>query len=264
MCSAEPQFLEVADHGAARRIACLVTSATDPSRRGLVWLQGFKSDMTSTKASALDDWARRHGVGLTRFDYSGHGRSEGRFENGTLGAWLGEAQAVFERLTHGPQVLVGSSMGGFIALLLAQRLAVERPEEAARIRGLVLIAPAWDMIGELMWPRLSEEARAAIERHGVWLRPSRYGDGPYPITRHLIEEGRRHRIGGARLAPGCPIRILHGMQDPDVPWQHSLRLVEELGAADVRLTLVKDGEHRLSRPEDLELLLAAVAELTRA
>lgn len=261
-----PGIVEVARIGAPPyvpklKIATLSQPAGDPARPGLVWMQGFKSEMTSIKATHLARWCERSGLGLTRFDYSGHGRSDGTFEDGTIGQWLGESIEVITRATTGPQILVGSSMGGFLALLAARHFNGRSQEGPLRIAGLVLIAPAWDMITELMVPRLPPEGRQMIERTGVWLRPSRYGDGPYPITRGLIEEGRRHSLAGTGFDPRCAIRILHGMQDPDVPWQHSHRLVEELAAEDVRLTLIKDGEHRLSRDRDLALLTATIAEL---
>jgi alpha-beta hydrolase superfamily lysophospholipase len=254
-----PQFLDMISDKATRRIATLQQTGRADSRPGIVWLQGLKSEMTSTKATHLATWCAAEGLGLTRFDYSGHGQSSGRFEDGTLSDWLEESAHVLATLTHGPQVLVGSSMGGFVTLLLARDLVARG--DVARLAGIVLIAPAWDMVSEVMLPRLSAEVKEAIARDGVWNRPSRYGDGPYPITRRFVEDGRRHAIKGTRLDPGCPIRILHGMEDPDVPWQHSLRLVDELGARDVRLTLIKDGEHRLSRPQDLALLTATIAEL---
>ena len=151
-----------------------------------------------------------------------------------------------------------------MALLAALHFNDRPNQKHFRIAGLVLIAPAWDMVTELMWPRLSAEAKAAIARDGVWLRPSHYGDGPYPITRGLIEDGQRLALRGTGMNVRCPVRIIHGMRDPDVPWQHSQRLVDELSGADVRLTLVKDGEHRLSRPRDLALLTATIGELAGA
>lgn len=265
--AASPRFVDVPIIGAPPyipklQIATLQQAARDASRPGLVWLQGFKSEMTSTKASHLAQWCAGNGLGLTRFDYSGHGQSSGKFEDGTLGQWLGEAIAVISQLTQGPQVLVGSSMGGFLALLAARHFNGRAKDgEVPRIAGLVLIAPAWDMITEVMEPRLSPEAKAMIERTGVWQRPSRYEDGPYPITRGLIEEGRRHVLAGTAFNPKCPVRIVHGIQDPDVPWQHSMRLVDELGCEDVRVTLIKDGEHRLSRVQDLALLTSTIAEV---
>jgi len=259
MADDQPQFLAVGND--RRRIAYLSEPAVDPSRSGLVWLCGLKSEMTSLKATALADWAREKGLACLRFDYSGHGKSEGRFEDGTVSRWLEEARAVFTELTKGPQVLVGSSMGGYIALLLLRALMEETPDAAERIKALVLIAPAWDMT-ELMWSNLPESARKDIEERGVYLRPSRYGDGPYPITRALIEDGRQHLIGSRPFDPGRPIHILHGLQDPDVPWEHTLDLVAHLSGNLVRVAAVPDGEHRLSRPEDLALLLDIVGGLT--
>jgi alpha-beta hydrolase superfamily lysophospholipase len=255
----QPQFLSVGSD--QRRIAYLKEPAIAAGRTGLVWLCGLKSEMTSLKATALADWAREKGLACLRFDYSGHGRSEGRFEDGAVSRWLEEARAVFTGLTEGPQILVGSSMGGYIALLLLRALMEEAPEAAERIKALVLIAPAWDMT-ELMWSNLPESARKEIAERGVYLRPSRYGDGPYPITRTLIEDGRQHLIGSRPLDPGRPIHILHGLQDPDVPWEHTLDLVAHLSGSWVRVAAVPDGEHRLSRPEDLALLLDIVGGLT--
>ena len=166
---------------------------------------------------------------------------------------------MFCRLSRGRQVLVGSSMGGYIALLLLKELIADSPQQAGRIAGLVLIAPAWNM-GELLWNGLSPSARRQIADEGVYLRPSRYGDGPYPITRALIEEGRRHLIGKEPFDPGRPVHILHGRNDEDVPYQHTLDLLRHL-SADVRITAIADGDHRLSRPEDLARLLAIVGGL---
>jgi pimeloyl-ACP methyl ester carboxylesterase len=227
---------------------------------GLFWLGGFKSDMNGTKAQALDAWAQQHGRALTRFDYSGHGESGGSFADGTIGRWLEESLAVFETCCGGPQVVIGSSMGGWMALLLVRELARRVPPAAAEIAALVLIAPAVDFTEALMWQRFSPEIRQEIEQKGAWERPSRYGEEPYPITRGLIEDGRRHLLLDGMIETGCPVRILQGVQDPDVPWQHAVDLTARLAQDDVVLTLVKDGDHRLSRPEDVERMLAAVAE----
>ena len=257
-----PQFLNVGCADNARRIAYLHRPASNEEQASVVWLQGFKSEMSSLKATAIADWAQTRGVGLTRFDYSGHGRSDGRFEDGGISHWLEEALAILRQVTHGPQILVGSSMGAWLALLVLRALQRDNAANAKRIRGLVLIAPAWDMTETLMWERFSDDVRATLLADDVWLRPSRYGDGDYPITRHLIEDGRKHLIAsGEPLDPGCPVRILHGMDDPDVPWQHSMQLMNVLTGPDIRITLVKDGEHRLSRPGDLAMLTAALDDL---
>jgi pimeloyl-ACP methyl ester carboxylesterase len=253
----EPEFIDVGNGAAARRIAYLKQAGGAP---GLLWLQGFKSDMVSTKASALAEWAGTRKLALTRFDYSGHGQSGGRFEDGTLGHWIEEAGAVFERLTQGPEVVIGSSMGGAIALALLKRLMVEHPAAAARIKALVLIAPAWDMTEELMWKQFPDAIKREVLEKGVWMRPSQYGDA-YPITRGLIEDGRRHLIGHERWNPGRPIVILHGRLDPDVPFAHSERLVGNLDGGWTRLVDVPDGEHRLSRPEDIDLLFGLIERM---
>jgi alpha-beta hydrolase superfamily lysophospholipase len=263
MGDSQPQFLVVGTGADARRIAYLHHAAGQQGRPGIIWLGGFKSEMTATKATALAAWAAEKDLSCLRFDYSGHGQSDGRFEDGTLTRWLEEARAVFSGLTRGPQVLVGSSMGGHIALLLLRALMAEAPQEAARIKGLVLIAPAWDMT-ELMWANLVPSARRAIEETGVYQRPSHYGDGPYPITAKLIEDGRRHLIGKTAFDPGRPVHILHGLLDPDVPWEHTLDLVAHLSGDWTRVTAVPDGEHRLSRPEDIALLLEIVGKLVEA
>jgi pimeloyl-ACP methyl ester carboxylesterase len=225
----------------------------------LFWLGGFKSDMRGTKAEALDLWARNNGRAMTRFDYSGHGESGGTFTDGTIGRWLEETRAVFDAFCRGPQVVVGSSMGGWLALLLTRELMRRTQAEASVVR-LVLVAPAVDFTEELMWKRFSPEVKREIEQTGVWARPSQYSDEPYPITRGLIEEGRKHLLLDGMIETGCPVRILQGVQDPDVPWQHTVELTSHFARDDVVLTLVKDGDHRLSRPEDIERLIAAVAE----
>jgi pimeloyl-ACP methyl ester carboxylesterase len=222
------------------------------------WMGGFKSDMKGTKAAALDDWAAREGRACLRFDYSGHGESGGEFIDGTIGRWLAEGIAVYRRFASGPQVVVGSSMGGWLALLMAREL--RRAKDAAPIAGMVLIAPAVDFTEELMWKQFPDAIRREIEEKGFWLRPSEYSDEPYPITRQLIEEGRRHLMLGGLIETGCPVHILQGVKDPDVPWRHAQELVSRLARDDVVLTLIKDGDHRLSRPEDIERLIAAVRE----
>ena len=224
-----------------------------------MWLGGFKSDQTSGKAVALDAWAGEHGRACLRFDYSGHGTSEGRFEDGTIGLWLDDALAAIRALSAGPQVLVGSSMGGYIALLATRELLRKAPARAPL--GLVLIAPAVDLTERLMWERFPEDVRRQIQEEGVFSRPSAYGDAPYPITRGLIEDGRRHLLLDGPIATGCPVHILQGLADTDVPWRQATALVSQLASDDVVLTLVKDGDHRLSRPEDLERLTGAVEGL---
>jgi pimeloyl-ACP methyl ester carboxylesterase len=254
MADVRAQFLDVGTGAARRRIAYVKQPGGAP---GLLWLQGFRSDMAGTKAEGLGRWAGEKGLACTRFDYSGHGQSGGRFEQGTIGRWLEEAREVFARLTAGPQVVVGSSMGGYIALLLLRQLMSEAPAEAVRIKALVLIAPAWDMTEDLMWKQFPDDARQALARDGVWLRPSQYGD-PYPITRRLIEEGRNHLLARRPWDPGRPVAIMHGLLDPDVPWTHTLELKSFLTGGWVSVTAVADGEHRLSRPADLELLFAII------
>jgi pimeloyl-ACP methyl ester carboxylesterase len=243
---------------AARRIAVRLREGAAP---GVFWLGGFKSDMQGTKAVALDAWAAQAGRACIRFDYSGHGESGGAFTDGTIGRWLEEPAAVFERFARGPQVLVGSSMGGWIALLLARELR-QRAVAGSKLAGMVLIAPAADFTEELMWKKFSPEVKRQIETTGAWQRPSEYSAEPYVITRGLIEDGRRHLLLGGLIETGCPVRILQGVQDPDVPWQHAMELSSRLARDDVVMTLVKDGDHRLSRPEDIERLIAAVQELS--
>lgn len=221
----------------------------------LVWMSGYASDMSGTKAEALHAWAEGAGQAFLRFDYAGTGRSQGAFVDGTIGRWLEDALAVIDGLTEGPVVLVGSSMGGWIALLAARA----RP---ARVSGMVLIAPAPDFTERLMWPELTEAARTAIMKKGQWLRPSAYGD-PVPITRALIDDGRAHLLLDGPIPFAGPVRILHGQLDPDVPWGHSLELSEQLESEDVRTTFIKNGDHRLSTPENIALLTETVATLCR-
>ena len=255
----EPQFLEIGEGRKRRRIAYRLAEAGGAP--ALMWLPGFLSDMASTKALALAEWARGQGLPMLHFDYSGHGQSDGDLQQASIGDWLEEASAALA-LLHGRKcIAVGSSMGGWVALLLARKLAKAGTLE--QFAGLVLIAPAWDMTERLMWHQMSDEIKATIERDGVYYEPSLYGD-PYPITKHLIEEGRNHLLGVDTLCLEVPIRILQGMCDPDVAWGHALDLVDLLCCDDVELTLIKDGDHRQSRPEDLRRLETTVAALVRA
>ena len=254
---AGPAFIEVGSGNSARRIAVRARKGGEP---GLFWLGGFNSDMRGTKALALDAWAADHGRGCVRFDYSGHGESGGQFIDGTIGRWLEESVAVFSQFCSGRTVAIGSSMGGWMALLLARAIAGRATR--ALLAGLVLIAPAPDFTEELMWKGFSPDVRREIETKGLWLRPSDYGDGtPYPITRALIEDGRNHLLLGSSIDVGCPVRILQGAQDPDVPWRHAFALAQRLPAEDVVLTMIQDGDHRLSRPQDIARIIAAVAEI---
>ena len=239
----------------SRTIAVRAREGKSP---GLFWLGGFKSDMKGTKAEALDAWAASLGRACVRFDYSGHGESDGDFADGTIGRWLEESLAVYRRFAQGPQVVIGSSMGGWIALLLAR--ALRTVKDAAPIAGMVLIAPAVDFTEELMWKQFPDAIKREIEQKGAWMRPSEYSEAPYPITKGLIEEGRKHLMLGGMIETGCPVHILQGVKDPDVPWRHAEQLVTRFARDDVVLTLIKDGDHRLSRPEDIERLIAAVKE----
>jgi pimeloyl-ACP methyl ester carboxylesterase len=252
----EPAFFEVGAGDRRRRIAVRARAGRAP---GLFWLAGFNSDMKGTKAIALDAWAAEHGRACVRFDYSGHGESGGEFADGTIGRWLEESAAVFGQFCAGPQIVIGSSMGGWLALLLAREVA-RRSGVGVSLAGLVLIAPAPDFTEALMWNGFSPEVRDEIMTKGVWHRPSQYGD-PYPITRALIVEGRNHLLLGSAIEVGCPIRILQGAQDPDVPWQHAFALAQRLPREDVVLTMIQDGDHRLSRPQDIARIVAAVEEI---
>jgi pimeloyl-ACP methyl ester carboxylesterase len=223
---------------------------------GVVFLGGFMSDMTGTKARRLDAFCAPRGQAYLRFDYFAHGASSGDFAEATVGRWKGDALAVLDRLTEGPQVLVGSSIGGWIMLLAA----LARPE---RVAALIGIAAAPDATERLMWPRFSPEVRETIMREGAARLPSAYDPNGYLFTRKLIEDGRNHLLmqGAGAIPIACPVRLLHGMKDPDVPWQTSLDLAQKLASADVQVTLVKDGDHRLSTESDLALLTRTIEAL---
>ncbi|MBZ6076603.1 alpha/beta hydrolase [Microvirga puerhi] len=247
------QAVAVGNAAEARHIAVLSRDGKGPP---VVWLGGFRSDMRSTKAEALDAWAEKTGRAFLRFDYSGHGASGGTFDEATVSDWLDDSLAVFDNFLKSRPILVGSSMGGWLALLATRRL-LETGSALAPL-GMVLIAPAVDFTERLMWDRFPEVIRRAIEDKGSYSLPSTYAPEPYPITKSLIEDGRRHLLFGAPIRTGCPVHILQGMQDTDVPWTHALKLVEHLPGDSASLTLVNDGDHRLSRPEDLDRLIQAV------
>jgi pimeloyl-ACP methyl ester carboxylesterase len=219
----------------------------------VVFLPGFKSDMTGDKATALAALCAQEGRALLLFDYAGHGQSDGCFENGTISAWKSDALAVIDSLTQGPLLLVGSSMGGWIGT----HVAMARPE---RIAGFIGIAPAPDFTEAMMWEAMTFEERATLMEHGALQQPSEYG-APYPITRALIEDGRTQLVLGGPIPITAPVRLLHGQADRDVPWEFSLRLAAQITGRDVQVVLVKDGEHRMSRPQDLDLLRGTILGL---
>lgn len=225
---------------------------------GLFWLGGFKSDMIGGKATSLSEFAVAQGLSCTRFDYSGHGQSSGEFLDGTISDWLEDACCVFEQVTKGPQILVGSSMGGWLALLLNRALRAKGDD---RVQAIVLIAPAVDMTQDLMWAGFSDEQRAEMAATGQVSEPSDYGDEPYILTQKLIEDGRTHLMFDAMIETGCPVHILQGMADPDVPYDHALKLVNHLGQDEVVMTLIRDGDHRLSRDQDLAMLQTVILGL---
>lgn len=221
---------------------------------GLVFLGGFRSDMTGIKATSLEAWARQQGRACICFDYQGHGASGGSWEQGSIGLWRDDALAVLDRLTEGPQILVGSSMGGWIALLVA----LARPE---RVAGLLGIAPAPDFTERMIRSRLGPDQLAALDRDGRFIAPSAYDPAGYPITSHLLDEATAHLLLPGPIPLTCPVRLLHGQRDPDIPWRTSLELADALEGDDVRVVLVKDGDHRLSREADIALMLRLAGEL---
>jgi pimeloyl-ACP methyl ester carboxylesterase len=256
----QPTFLPVGTGESERQIAIIQRGAGKGARNvSFVWLSGYRSDMSGTKALELDALAERLGIGCIRFDYSGHGQSGGKFTNGTISRWLEEALAVIDHTKPKKIVLVGSSMGGWIALRIIQEL--RKRKKAPAIAGLVLIAPAPDFTVDLIEPNLSDVERRSLAEHGYFEEPSDYSPEPNIFTRALIEDGRANRVLTGIIETGCPVHILQGMQDADVPFSHSLKLVEHLPADDVVLTLVRDGDHRLSRPQDIERMLAVAETL---
>ncbi|MFN7025621.1 MAG: alpha/beta hydrolase [Pseudorhizobium sp.] len=256
----ERRTITVGGNGDERQIAILHRAATGgQSSPVLVWLGGYRSDMTGTKAAELDAYAARCGLGAIRFDYSGHGASGGAFRDGTISRWLQESLAVLDHLAPRGVILVGSSMGGWIALRLAQEL--RRRANGTAVVGLVLIAPAPDFTSELIEPNLTEEQRRSLAERGFFEEVSEYSREPNIYTRDLLDDGRTNQVLTGIIETGCPVHILQGMQDPDVPYRHALKLMEFLPAEDVVLTLIRDGDHRLSRPQDIEKMLAAVGTL---
>ena len=226
---------------------------------GIVWLGGYRSDMLGTKAEMLDGWARESGHAYLRHDYSGHGESGGRFEDGTISRWLEQSLAVLRTFSEGPQILVGSSMGAWITLRMAQEL--RKAGESERLGALVLLAPAPDFTRELVEPKLSDAQRRDLAEKGYFEEPSDYSQQPYMYTRALIEDGARNLVMGSPIDTHCPVQIIQGIADPDVPYTHALKLASLMPSDDVTLSLVPDGDHRLSRPQDLEMLVTAVESM---
>jgi pimeloyl-ACP methyl ester carboxylesterase len=255
-----PTFLDVTDAVGTRRIAVIESGSGLEGDASIVWLGGYRSDMTGTKAVALEAHAATLGQHVIRFDYSGHGQSSGHYTDGTISTWLADARAVIDACGRRNLVLVGSSMGGWIALRLIADLRARG--EGDRIRGLILIAPAPDFTHDLIEPTLSDADRKALAEQGYIEEKSDYSDEPNRFTRALIEDGRNNLVLTGLIETGCPVHILQGMRDVDVPYGHALRIMEKIVGDDAVLTLVRDGDHRLSRPEDIERMLAAVTAMT--
>jgi len=249
----------------AQQLSCpdghtLAFHKRDGAAPALVWFGGFKSDMTGTKATAVEAWAQMRGHACVRFDYFGHGASSGRFEDGTIGRWLEDGMQVLREVVPGPVVLVGSSMGAWLSLLAAR--ALRQSGDAGRLKAMVLIAPAPDFTETLMWERFSDDIRRQITVEGAYRQPSAYDEAPYVITRQLIDDGRAHLMMDTPIPVTCPVRILQGMRDEDVPWPHALKLMDAITGDDVLFTLVKSGDHRLSTQADIARLYAALDEVT--
>jgi pimeloyl-ACP methyl ester carboxylesterase len=267
LSNAQPQFLTVGEGEAAREIAMLVRPAqVGNGAPALVWLSGYRSDMSGTKAVELDGLAAELGLASIRLDYSGHGLSGGSFGDGTISRWLEEALAVIRHVAPERVILVGSSMGGWIALRLAQELARQGGPKLAgpKLAGMVLIAPAPDFTSELIEPNLKAKELKSLAERGYFEERSQYSPEPNIYTRALIEDGRENRVLDGIIETGCPVHILQGMKDADVPHAHAMKLVEHLPADDVVLTFIRDGDHRLSRPGDIALLVSAVKGIIRS
>ncbi len=247
-------------------IAYLHDGPTDTasSSTGMFWLGGFMSDMRGSKAEIIAEYARTGKRPFMRMDYSGHGESSGKFADGTISRWLDEAVSAFQLKTKGPRIIIGSSMGGWLALLLYRYLRENAVDDAKRIKALVLIAPAADMTQKLMWDKYDATVRQSLVDKGLHYQPSDYGDEPYLITNALIEDGKKHLLMHQPFKVDCPVRILQGEADSDVPWQHAKALYDIIAGKDVSFTLVKHGDHRLSRPNDLQNLLSVLEALAVA
>jgi len=252
----KPEIFQIGEGHDARNIAVRHRRGKSP---GLVWLGGYRSDMLGTKAEALDEWASGNGHACSRHDYSGHGESGGEFTDGTISRWLEESLAVLGAYSEGPQILVGSSMGAWVALRMAQELA--KRGESERLHALLLLAPAPDFTHELMLPELTDDMKAQLQSRGYMEEPSEYSDEPNIFTKALFDDGEKNRVMTGPIETGCPVHIIQGMQDPDVPYTHVLKLIEFLPSDSVTMTLVKDGDHRLSRDEDIAILLRTVDTL---
>ncbi|MHA1569944.1 MAG: alpha/beta fold hydrolase [Alphaproteobacteria bacterium] len=246
-----PEQPRILARGDGETIAYHKTEGDGPT---VVFLCGLRSDMTGTKATALEAFCRERGQAFLRFDYQGHGQSSGDFTDGTIGRWAEDAIAVIDAATEGPLVLVGSSMGGWIMLLVAKA-------RKARIAGLVGIAAAPDFTREMMASELTEDQRETLLRDGIVYLPSQYSDEPTPLTLAFIEDGNRQAVLDETIDLDCPVRLLQGMKDPDVPWEWVLRIADALASKDVEITLVKEGDHRLSEPGDIRRLVRAVKEV---
>lgn len=256
------QYLTVGQGEAAREIAYIARSQPGQTAGPtLVWLSGYRSEMSGSKAVELDSFAAENGLACLRLDYSGHGLSGGKFTDGTISRWLEEALAVILHAAPERILVVGSSMGGWIALRLAQELA--KRQDGPKLAGMVLIAPAPDFTSDLIEPNLTKKEKASLAERGYFEERSAYSPEPNIYTRTLMEDGRDNSVLNGIIETGCPVHILQGMKDPDVPYQHAMKLVEHLPADDVVLTFVRDGDHRLSRPQDIERMLAAVKGLVR-
>ena len=254
MTNSAIQFLDLGEGPSQRQIAYAHQTGRSP---GLFWLGGYNSDMQGNKAQALVELGNEHGFAVTRFDYMAHGQSTGDFHQANISLWLEDAIAVFNKCCEGPQILVGSSMGGWLAMLLNQHI---RAQGAGKIVGMILIAPAVDMTRELVPQRFSQSQLAEMKSEGFIEVPSKYGDGPYIYTQNLVDDGEKHLLLGAPIETGCPVHILQGQQDPDVPASHAERLLQHFMLDEAQLAMVPDGDHRLSRPEDLDLLKRSILQ----